>query len=158
MHPQLICLMETQHRKGNGVKCQRRQIGKVTTSCWQAGDQQGAASAVAAAVGIDAKHVHAGIKPDGKAALVKQLQSAGRCVAMVGDGANDAAALAQVGVLAGELAAGVRHAQRCANTGVITLLQADVGIAMGSGVDAAAEVANIVLLGDRVPQASHRVA
>ena len=68
--------------------------------CLHAGDQQGAASAVAAAVGIDAEHVHAGIKPAGKAALVKQLQAAGRRVAMVGDGANDAAALAQVGIVA----------------------------------------------------------
>ena len=48
--------------------------------------------------------------------------------------------------------------KECANTAVATCPQADVGIAMGGGVDAAAEVANIVLLGDRVPQASHQSA
>ena len=89
-----------------------------------AGDTATTAQGVAARVGIPAANVHAGVKPGGKATLVRQLQAGGHRVAMVGDGINDAGALAA----------------------------ADVGLAMGGGVEAASEVANIVLLGDRLPQ------
>ncbi|HEV2639990.1 MAG TPA: heavy metal translocating P-type ATPase [Actinocrinis sp.] len=80
------------------------------------GDGEGAARAVAAQVGID--EVIAGVLPAGKADAVRRLQAAGRVVAMVGDGANDAAALAQ----------------------------ADLGLAMGTGTDAAIEAGDLTLV------------
>ena len=80
------------------------------------GDNERAARFVADAVGID--EVIAGVLPEGKAAAVKELQAAGRVVAMAGDGVNDAAALAQ----------------------------ADLGLAMGTGADAAIEAADLTLV------------
>jgi len=90
------------------------------------GDNPRAARAVGDAVGIS--EVIAGVLPDGKVAAVKRLQDAGRVVAMAGDGVNDAAALAQ----------------------------ADLGLAMGTGTDAAIEAADLTLVrGDlrAVPEA-----
>jgi len=80
------------------------------------GDAKPVADAVAAEVGID--EVHAEVMPADKLALVKTLRTAGRTVAMVGDGVNDAAALAA----------------------------ADLGIAMGSGTDVAIRAADITLM------------
>jgi Cu2+-exporting ATPase len=88
------------------------------------GDRQETAGAVGAALGVDAADAMGDVAPEGKAAFVAQLKSSGARVAMVGDGINDAAALAE----------------------------ADVGIAMAGGVGAASEVASIVLLGDRPSQ------
>lgn len=82
------------------------------------GDRLEAAQSVAALVGIPSDQVLAGVKPEGKAAAIAALQSEGRRVAMVGDGINDAPALAQ----------------------------ADVGIALQAGTEVAAETADILLI------------
>ncbi len=80
------------------------------------GDREAAARAVADAVGI--ARVHAGVRPTEKAALVASLRDGGRRVAMVGDGINDAPALAT----------------------------ADLGVALASGTDVAAAAADVTLL------------
>ncbi|MFI6355598.1 heavy metal translocating P-type ATPase [Streptomyces sp. NPDC050743] len=82
------------------------------------GDNQAVAEAVAAEVGIDPEHVIAEVLPQDKVDMVKRLQGEGRSVAMVGDGVNDAAALAQ----------------------------ADLGLAMGTGTDAAIEAGDLTLV------------
>ncbi|GAA2368734.1 MULTISPECIES: heavy metal translocating P-type ATPase [Gordonia] len=80
------------------------------------GDNDGAARHVAAQVGID--EVIADVTPDGKVDAVRRLQESGRVVAMVGDGVNDAAALAS----------------------------ADLGLAMGTGTDVAIEAGDLTLV------------
>jgi Cu+-exporting ATPase len=87
------------------------------------GDNETVAQAVAAAVGIDT--VIAGVLPEQKVAEIERLRAAGRRVAMVGDGVNDAAALAT----------------------------ADLGIAMGGGADAALHASDITLVRNGLPAA-----
>ena len=84
------------------------------------GDNAGAARAVAAEVGIDPENVIAEVMPDDKVAQIERLQDQGKNVAMVGDGVNDAAALAR----------------------------AELGLAMGAGTDVAIEASDITLMND----------
>ena len=91
------------------------------------GDNEAAARHVAGQVGIE--RVIAGVLPDGKRDTVADLQAEGRTVAMVGDGVNDAAALAQASAKG-------------------------LGIAMGSGTDVAIEVADMTLMNSSLTSAA----
>lgn len=82
------------------------------------GDNRRTADAIAANLGISSDRIFAEVRPEEKAKIIQKLQAAGERVAFVGDGINDAPALAM----------------------------ADLGIAMGSGADAARQAADIVLL------------
>lgn len=86
------------------------------------GDRAETAQAVGRTLQIPAAQILADVKPGEKAAAIARLQAAGRTVAMVGDGINDAPALAQ----------------------------ADVGLALRSGTDVAVETAGIILMRDRL--------
>ncbi|WP_257159194.1 heavy metal translocating P-type ATPase [Corynebacterium cystitidis] len=82
------------------------------------GDNRSAAEAVAAEVGVAAQNVIAEVMPEDKVTVIQRLQGEGKHVAMVGDGVNDAAALAT----------------------------ADLGLAMGAGTDVAIEASDITLM------------
>jgi Cu+-exporting ATPase len=94
------------------------------------GDNPRAAAGVAAEVGIAAQDVVAGVAPEGKVDVVRELQARGRVVAMVGDGVNDAAALAQ----------------------------ADLGLTMGSGTDVAIEAGDLTLVRSDLRSAADAIA
>ncbi|MGI5341344.1 heavy metal translocating P-type ATPase [Streptomyces sp. CA-181903] len=102
--------------KDTSAEAVRRLRGLGLTPILLTGDNTAVAEAVAAEVGID--EVIAEVLPEDKVAVVKRLQAEGRSVAMVGDGVNDAAALAQ----------------------------ADLGLAMGTGTDAAIEAGDLTLV------------
>ncbi|WP_237491842.1 heavy metal translocating P-type ATPase, partial [Streptomyces sp. YIM 132580] len=102
--------------KGTSAEAVRRLRALGLTPILLTGDNRAVAEAVAAEVGID--KVYAEVMPEDKVDVVKRLQAEGRSVAMVGDGVNDAAALAQ----------------------------ADLGLAMGTGTDAAIEAGDLTLV------------
>lgn len=93
------------------------------------GDNAAVAQEVAASVGIAPGDVFADVFPEGKAQTVRDLQERGQVVAMVGDGVNDAPALAQ----------------------------ADLGIAMGSGTDVAIEAADLTIMGGDLAQVAQSI-
>ncbi|WOT38750.1 heavy metal translocating P-type ATPase [Streptomyces coeruleorubidus] len=93
------------------------------------GDNEAVARSVAREVGIAPEHVVAEVLPQDKVDVVKRLQAEGRSVAMVGDGVNDAAALAQ----------------------------ADLGLAMGTGTDAAIEAGDLTLVRGDLRAASEAI-
>jgi Cu+-exporting ATPase len=102
--------------KPTSAEAVRRLRGLGLSPVLLTGDNERAARSVAEAVGIG--EVIAGVLPAGKVAAIRRLQRAGRVVAMAGDGVNDAAALAQ----------------------------ADLGLAMGTGTDAAIEASDLTLV------------
>lgn len=104
--------------KPTSAEAIRRLRGLGLTPVLLTGDNRAVAEAVAAEVGIAPEDVVAEVMPEDKVSVVKRLQDEGRSVAMVGDGVNDAAALAQ----------------------------ADLGLAMGTGTDAAIEAGDLTLV------------
>jgi Cu+-exporting ATPase len=109
-----IALADTVRDEASSVITELQNMGIQTAML--TGDNQTAAHAIATQIGI--KNVRAEVLPQGKAAEVTRFMESGDVVAMVGDGINDAAALAQ----------------------------ADVGIAIGTGTDVAIEASDITLL------------
>ncbi|HEX2141454.1 MAG TPA: heavy metal translocating P-type ATPase [Candidatus Limnocylindria bacterium] len=98
-----------------------RRLARAGLEVWLVtGDRAAVGAAVGQQIGIPPERILAEVRPEEKAARVAALQSEGRRVAMVGDGINDAPALAQ----------------------------ADVGIAIGTGADVALEASDLTILGD----------
>ncbi|CAI4219348.1 unnamed protein product [Parascedosporium putredinis] len=111
-----ICLADTIKEGAAATIAVLHRMGVKTAMV--TGDQRSTALAVARAVGIPEDQVWAGVSPDQKQEIIREIQERGEVVAMVGDGINDSPALAT----------------------------ADVGIAMASGTDVAMEAADVVLM------------
>jgi P-type Cu+ transporter len=114
----VLALQDTPRRGAERLAEKLRQRGVRTVML--TGDSRRAADAIGHTLGVD--EVRAELLPAEKVAAIEALQAEGRKVAMVGDGINDAPALAQ----------------------------ADVGIAIGAGTDVAIESAGVILIGDRL--------
>ena len=111
----MLAVADTIRPETAGVMKELRQLGLRVIML--SGDNRRTAEAIAKSAGID--EVIADVLPDGKEKVISELQAAGLRVGMIGDGINDAPALAR----------------------------ADVGMAMGNGIDVAVEAGDIVLLG-----------
>lgn len=111
-----LCLSDTVKPSARATVAALHHMGIKTAIV--TGDQLSTALAVARVVGISSDNVYAGVSPDEKQNIVREMQARGEHVAMVGDGINDSPALAT----------------------------ADVGIAMASGTDVAMEAADVVLM------------
>ena len=120
-----LVVRDTVKESSAGAIAQLRELG--IEPILLTGDNEAAARHVADQVGIE--RVIAGVLPDGKRNTVADLQAEGRTVAMVGDGVNDAAALAQASTKG-------------------------LGIAMGSGTDVAIEVADMTLMNSSLTSAA----
>ncbi|GAA3775987.1 heavy metal translocating P-type ATPase [Microbacterium kribbense] len=118
----LINLTDTVKQSSAGAIAELKRLG--LRPVLLTGDNTAVARQVAATVGIAAEDVYADVLPEGKVQTVRDLQARGRVVAMVGDGVNDAPALAQ----------------------------ADLGVAMGSGTDVAIEAADLTIMGNDLHQ------
>ncbi|MFW0181987.1 heavy metal translocating P-type ATPase [Rothia sp. CCM 9417] len=112
----LVSLQDSPKPDALAALTQLKELG--LTPVLLTGDAQPVARAIAAEVGIAAENVFAEVSPHDKLATITRLQEGGRGVAMVGDGVNDAAALAK----------------------------ADLGVAMGSGTDVAMEAADMTIM------------
>ncbi|WP_237208515.1 heavy metal translocating P-type ATPase [Rothia nasimurium] len=112
----LLALQDTPKPGASEALAELKELG--LTPVLLTGDAEPVARAVATRVGIDSANVYAGVSPSDKLATITRLQEGGVGVAMVGDGVNDAAALAK----------------------------ADVGVAMGSGTDVAMEAADMTIV------------
>jgi Cu+-exporting ATPase len=111
----ILALADTPRSAAKEAIAELRRMGLRTILV--SGDTRRTVEAIATTLGIE--EIHAEVRPEGKGALIAELQRAGHRVAMVGDGVNDAPALAQ----------------------------ADLGIAIGSGTDVAIASASVVLVG-----------